>query len=113
MTCPCGSAPRGFAWQDLSKPAFDRPAPTHACSMTCLKVVSTNRGDAAMLERELNKVENEAVAAASAEAGAYLERIGKTDLTQMTEAEWLGFIGHAFGAVSAEVRKLWKEDCPF
>lgn len=33
-----------------------------------------------------------ALEAASNEAGRYLENIGKTDLADLTEAEWKGFV---------------------
>lgn len=61
----------------------------------------------------LNVDEKKAVNAASANVGEYLERIGKTDLAQMTEAEWLGFIGHAYACVCAEVHEIWKREVPF
>lgn len=57
--------------------------------------------------------EKKAVGAVSEEVGAYLERIGKTDLATMTEAEWLGFIGHAYVCVSRKVAEQWKDDIPF
>lgn len=63
--------------------------------------------------RSLNVDEKRAVSAASEEVGSYLEQIGKTDLATMTEEEWLGFVAHAYGSVSAEVRKIWENEVPF
>lgn len=61
---------------------------------------------------DLNIDEKRAANAASAAVGEYLEAIGKTDLAAMTEAEWVGFISHAYAIVAGEVRKLWQEE-PF
>ena len=61
---------------------------------------------------QLSVDEKRAVASASETVGSYLENIGKTDLATMTEAEWLGFIAHAYGCVTDEVRKIWA-DVPF
>ena len=108
MTCFCGRAARGFAWHDFSLPAFDRPPPVHTCSMECLDIVVKRRGN-----MELNPDEKRAVQDASAEVGEYLERIGKTDLAAMTEAEWLGFIAHTYYNVCLKVRDIWARDCPF
>ena len=56
--------------------------------------------------------ERQAIEAASPAIGEYLESIGKTDLAQMSEEEWLGFLGHAFVVTCLEVRKRWDE-APF
>lgn len=57
--------------------------------------------------------ERKAVQQASEATGEYLERLGKTDLAEMTEAEWLGFIGHAYTCVRREIAEIWETDCPF
>lgn len=62
---------------------------------------------------QLNVDEKRAVNEVSAEVGEYLDRIGKTDLATMTEAEWLGFVGHAYACVCAQVHKQWEKDIPF
>ena len=113
MTCICSRAARGFAFTRVDLPAFDRPPTQHACSMTCLNIIAERKGQ--MPEpAALNTVENEAVIAASAAAGEYLEAIGKTDLSLMTEAEWHGFIGHTFKSVAGEVQRLFDEgEVPF
>lgn len=110
MTCPCGRSPRGFAWHDMNTPAFDRAPPVHCCSMECLDLAARHKGEPMP---PLNALETGAVAAASEAAGQYLEQIGKTDLAQMTEAEWLGFLAHAYAAVASEVRAVWVADVPF
>lgn len=108
MTCFCGRAARGFAWHDFGTSPFDRQPPVHCCSMQCLDIAGHRRG-----KMDLNVDEKRAVNAASGAVGEYLEQIGKTDLAAMTEAEWLGFIGHAYGAVAGEVRKIWRDEVPF
>lgn len=61
----------------------------------------------------INALESGAVAKASGNVGEYLEALGKTDLAQMTEAEWHGFIGHAYASVATEVAAVWAADVPF
>ena len=105
--CLCGRAPRGFGWQDFTLPAFQRPPRIECCSMQCLDIAAKREGD-----MQLNIEERKAVEAASANVGGYLESIGKTDLAEMTEGEWLGFLAHAYTEICAEVRSLWSE-APF
>lgn len=62
---------------------------------------------------KLNIDEMKAANAASEEVGGYLERIGKTDLSEMSEAEWLGFIQHAYACVCGQVYKIWENEVPF
>lgn len=61
----------------------------------------------------LNVDEKKAINTASPAVGEYLERIGKTDLATMTEAEWIGFIGHAYQCVCKEVHAIWEREVPF
>lgn len=63
--------------------------------------------------RGLTVDERRAVENASAATGEYLDRLGKTDLATMTEAEWLGFIAHAYGCVRNEIAEIWEKDVPF
>lgn len=66
------------------------------------------------MTQDLNRIENEAVAAASNAAGEYLEQIGETDLSRLTPEQWTGFIGHVFKSVAGEVQRLFDEgEVPF
>lgn len=62
---------------------------------------------------QLNIDEKRAIHAASAEIGGWLDRLGKSDLATMSEAEWLGFLGHAYATICNEVRKVWENEVPF
>lgn len=73
--------------------------------MTCLTIIQKRRGKVPGPET-LDSIELEAIEAASAKAGEYLEQIGKTDLAAMTTNEWHGFLGHAFKAIAGEVQAL-------
>lgn len=110
MTCPCGRSPRGFAWHDLNTPGPMRRAPIYCCSMECLRVAAVKKEEPM---KPLDALEIGAVAQASAAVGEYLEALGKTDLAQMTEADWHGFIGHAYTSVASEVAAVWAADVPF
>lgn len=61
----------------------------------------------------MNPDERQAAIAASPHAGEYLDKLGKTDLATMTEAEWLGFIGHVYRCVRHQVAEIWERDVPF
>lgn len=110
MTCPCGRSPRGFAWHDLHTPGPMRRHPIYCCSMDCLAIAADKKEEPVT---PLNALETGAAHRASAAAGAYLEQLGKTDLAQMTESEWVGFLGHAYTVVAEEVRAEWAADVPF
>jgi hypothetical protein len=105
--CFCGRAPRGFAWHDFTRAAWDRPPAVDACSIACLDIISRRKGVKPTVEEE------RAVEQASAKVGEYLEQIGKTDLAAMTSEEWTGFLAHAFTTIAAEVRLIAYEDTPF
>lgn len=62
---------------------------------------------------QLNVDEKRAVTTASPVIGEWLDALGKTDLAQMTEGEWLGFLAHVYASVCAEVRKVWENEVPF
>ncbi len=62
---------------------------------------------------QLNVDEMRAVSTASSAIGEWLDALGKTDLAQMTEGEWLGFLAHVYASVCAEVRKIWENEVPF
>lgn len=107
-TCFCGRTARGFAWHDFKNATFERLPPVPACSMACLDIVTRKHG-----KMQINVDERRAVAAASPAIGAWLEQVGKTDLATMSEAEWLGFLGHVYGSICAETRKIWENEVPF
>jgi hypothetical protein len=112
MTCICSRAARGFGFTRVDIPAFDRPPSQHACSMTCLDIIAQRKG--APMPADLNKIENEAVIAASPAAGEYLEAIGETDLSRLTPEQWQGFIGHVWKCCAGEMQRLFDEgEVPF
>lgn len=107
IACFCGRQPRGFALHDFTRDTFDKRDAVFCCSMDCLDIAA--RRDGIM---DLSVDEKRAIETASPAIGEYLEGIGKTDLAQMSEGEWLGFLHHAYTHSCAEVRKLWNE-APF
>jgi len=108
--CFCGRAARGFGYQNPVRDPFDPPPRIACCSIECMNIAHKREGNMAI---GLNMDEKKAIFDSSAKIGEYLERIGKTDLATMTEAEWLGFIGHAYICVTDEVRRTWEKDIPF
>lgn len=105
--CFCGRAPRGFAWHDFNPQFRERRPIEHCCSLACLDLVCRSNGVPPTRD------EKRAVAEASGACGEYLEKIGKTDLAQMTPDEWEGFLAHAFIAIAQEVRTIAYEEAPF
>ena len=60
-----------------------------------------------------NKHEVNALAAASRNAGEYIESIAKTDLAAFTEAEWLTLIEVLVTAFQDHLRNAYADDPPF
>lgn len=106
--CLCGRAPRGFYFITPKPGPFEPGTAIACCSMTCMRVAQSRRGN-----MDLNIDERRAIEAVHGKVGAYLEGIGKTDLQTLTMDEWLGFIAHAYSTVSEEVRRIWSKECPF
>jgi len=105
MTCVvCGRSARGYAYQEPSNPLAPKLA---ACSMRCLEIIYRN-GKVGFVFN-LNHYENQAVDAASDEAGAYLEEIGKTDLATLTPDEWRNLISLVLVKATAEIQRLTDE----
>lgn len=109
--CPiCGRSPKGFGYRNPHDPTAPRLG---ACSMTCLNEIARRKG--AMAGNYLDKFEEEAVKAGSEAGGAYLESLGKYDLSLLSPSEWRLFIAKVFASATAKVRELVAadDDVPF
>jgi len=62
--------------------------------------------------RDPTPIEIEGMMAASEKGGAYLDRIGKTDLATMTNNEWMSFLETAIRAYEEKTMELYG-DPPF
>ena len=95
--CFCGREARGFF--------FRKPGLTtiHTCSMPCLDIAHARNG-----EMHITNDEFDSIMAASPEIGAYLERIGKSDLAAMSQVEWLDFLAHAYSTICEFTRAKWQ-----
>lgn len=62
---------------------------------------------------EFTDTENEAIEAGGAEAGAYLDAIGKTDLADLTPEQWVKFLGTYLHGYSAHMREAARINPPF
>jgi hypothetical protein len=82
-----------------------KPAMVQYCSTECA-VQHLRKPD-------LMPDEKAAVAAGGEAAGAYLDRIGKTDLATLTEAQWGEFCGTLFKATCAAMRAAADDEIPF
>ena len=108
--CPCGRKPRGFAWHKYGQETIP------ACSMQCLSnlVRDKNKGlTMAEITKTLDAQEFAGIIAASKTCGGILESMGKTDLAQMTQEEWLDFLAGAYAAICAQVAQAWTDEVPF
>lgn len=111
--CFCRRAPAGFAFYRFDLPADMRPEPIKCCSLEHLQFIAARKGNRVPTDK-LEKLESEAIEAASEAAGAYLEQIGKTDLATMSGDEWLGFLAHTFKVTTSELDRLVNEhETPF
>jgi hypothetical protein len=76
------------------------------CSTDCARLFMT-AGPALTPSEEI------ASAKGGEEAGAYLDRIGKTDLAKLTGLEWDKFCQTMFTASCAELRRMADDVVPF
>jgi hypothetical protein len=105
MSCAvCGRAGRGFGVNVRWGP--DKGTALAACSMRCLDIAALEGRNMF----KLNHYENQAIEAASDKAGAYLDRLGKTDLATMTGDEWRELLQTVFIASTAEIQRLTDEN---
>ena len=60
-----------------------------------------------------NTHELNALAAAGAEGGAYIESLGKTDLARFTQKEWATLVDVIVTAFQDHLREAYADDPPF
>ncbi|GAC1509731.1 MAG: hypothetical protein NVS1B6_16820 [Steroidobacteraceae bacterium] len=83
--------------------------PLIACILDAFPgAVATLNGVPLMLD--LSSQEIAAIQAASPAGGEYLDRLGKTDLAQLSEAEWMGFLE---AVITAFLDSMAKQHAPF
>lgn len=66
-----------------------------------------------MPDKEFKRLEQIATVKGGEEAGEYLESIGKTDLAEMTEAEWEVFCLRLVGGYRWALHETLKGEAPF
>lgn len=79
------------------------------CSFQCSEVYMVARA----AKIELTRDESTAAIAGGKAAGAYLEKIGKTDLAALTKTEWTVFCETMLGAAYADLQRQAYEAIPF
>jgi hypothetical protein len=77
----------------------------------CLTCAPHSLAGAVMLE--FTETEDEAIAEGGAQAGAYLDSIGKTDLAELTPEQWAKFLGTFLHGYSAAMREAARLNPPF
>lgn len=111
MSCAiCRRSDRGYGFSTF----WNKDAPyRRACSRMCLDIIQVRTGD--MFDQaSLDIFERRGIEDASDAAGAFLETLGKTDLAQLTKAEWSDLLGIVFTTTAATIQKLSDEQAvPF
>lgn len=85
------------------------PATVNFCSFECSETFMMAR----VAKIELTRDEDAAAVAGGKAAGAYLEKIGKTDLAAMTKDEWEEFCRTLVSGAYADLQKQADEAIPF
>lgn len=75
---------------------------------TCDACLPVAKRIAHMKIDELNRLEREAIKAAGREAGGFLDGLNKTDLAQLSEADWLQFLAHVVDGFGNAMREQLK-----
>lgn len=101
--CPCGREASGFAY-DPRLAGVSADPPIASCSYAHLKIISKSKGQIV----PLTDTENKAVMATGPIAGEYLDKLGKTDLAQMSYEEWCDFLAFTVDTFLAERGKLFE-----
>lgn len=91
----------GFAPRYLRFSAPD----TKQCSRRCQNITARLNG---MIDPNIH--EENALAAAGASGGAYVEQIGKTDLVQWSEQEWAVLIDVVVTSFQDSLRQAYADD---
>jgi hypothetical protein len=81
------------------------PSDRHPVTWLCWECVRKGRAIYRMKTLELDDYEQNAIVGGGEVAGAFLDKIGKTDLAQLTEDEWFHFLGHFLTGYSDTMRK--------
>jgi len=74
------------------------------CCLDCARLHMT---------RKLDPDETAAALKGGEAAGAYLDRIGKSDLAALSEREWAEFCGTLYAGACAELRRVADDAIPF
>lgn len=108
----CRLAEHGIGY--FPKPDRHKPIKPSEITWTCDADLKFAKVVHHMPKEILNRIEEEALRAGGDAAGAYLEKIGKTDLAQLSQEEWLTFLAtFEEGRGRAMREKLEAHDAPF
>lgn len=80
----------------------------HLCSDTCAALFIRAKG-----QPKMEQYERDAAAEGGNAGGAYLDRIGKTDLASLTRDEWVEFCSLIFTGAAEALRKRADDTIPF
>lgn len=104
---PCAVC--GREWQFI---AFKSPADQyqkHFCSFRCSEDYMIARAN----NLDITRDETAAALVGGKAAGAYLDNLGKTDLTEMTQEEWQAFCTTLFAKACEELARQADASVPF
>lgn len=67
-----------------------------------------------MTDKPIFRIDEAAVLKGGEAAGQYLDKLGKTDLAQLSRDQWITFLSRVVGgAMAAAVGDVWGVDVPF
>ena len=104
---PCAIC--GREWRGFGVKAPSDQYQKHFCSYRCSEVYMIARAK----KIDITKDERAAALCGGRAAGAYLDQIGKSDLTDMTQEEWARFCETLFESACAELARQADETVPF
>ncbi|MEM1346642.1 MAG: DUF6511 domain-containing protein [Pseudomonadota bacterium] len=102
----CSRQGQGFEYRD---PVFRGDSPVHFCSFACSEVFMVSRARDVPLTHD----EARALKAGGDQAGAYLDRLGKTDLATLTPEEWHEFCRLLYVGTCDDLALQAQESVPF
>lgn len=106
----CACCGRQSAGLGISGPRWKSPMLWVCDDPECIKIAKDTY---AMKQDEFNRIESLAAGQGGAEAGKYLEQIGKTDLATLLPEEWFEFCRRVVAGYRKALKGNLKDEAPF
>ena len=108
ICCVCGRPSAGFGY----RPPYEQGKPVaHTCDdLECLDIAKDTY---AMRQEDFDRLDQLAAIEGGNAGGEFLEQLGKTDLADLAEEEWHGFLAAVIGGYRLALKGKLNDEAPF